>query len=43
LPLKDSYRCTAELRILPLLTSNFATGQLKTALDRHFYALSDRR
>jgi len=39
----DGFRCTADFLFLSLLTSNFTTGQLKTALVRHFYALSDRR
>lgn len=38
-----SFRCSPDLRFAPLLTLNCTTGQLKTALDRHFYALSDRR
>jgi len=39
----DRFRCNAGLRFSPYPTSNFPITSAKTALNRHFYALLDRR
>ena len=40
---EDRIRRVAGQRFALFLTPNFPAGQRKTALNRHFYALSDRR
>jgi hypothetical protein len=37
------FRCIAGLGFAPLLIFNFSAGLPKTALNRHFLALLDRR